>query len=46
MTSDLLKAYTMASFGWIDFSSEHRDKVRTVIDLLRKQGVVDELGIR
>lgn len=35
----------MASVGWIDFSSEHRDKVRTVIDLLNKQGVVDELGI-
>lgn len=33
------------SVGWIDFSSEHRDKVRTVIDLLKKQGVVDELGI-
>lgn len=35
----------MSSVGWIDFSSEHRDKVRTVIDLLKKQGVVDELGI-
>lgn len=35
----------MTSVGWIDFSSEHRDKVRTVIDLLKKQGVVDELGI-
>jgi hypothetical protein len=35
----------MASVGWIDFSSEHRDKVRTVIDLLKTQGVVDELGI-
>ncbi len=31
--------------GWIDFSSEHREKVRTVIDLLKKPGVVDELGI-
>lgn len=35
----------IGSVGWIDFSSEHRDKVRTVIDLLKKQGVVDELGI-
>src|ERR1700684_3169158 len=35
----------MASVGWIDFFSEHRDNVRTVIDLLKKQGVVDELGI-
>ena len=32
----------MTSVGWIDFSSEHREKVRTVIDLLKKQGVVDE----
>jgi hypothetical protein len=35
----------MSSIGWIDFSSEHRDKVRTVIDLLSAPGVVDELGI-
>lgn len=34
-----------SSIGWIDFSSEHRDKVRTVIDLLSAPGVVDELGI-
>jgi len=31
--------------GWIDFSSEHRDRVRTVLDLLATPGVVDELGI-
>ena len=35
----------MSSIGWIDFSSEHRDKVRTVLDLLSASGVVDELGI-
>jgi hypothetical protein len=35
----------MSSLGWIHFSSEHRDKVRTVLDLLKKQGVIDELGI-
>jgi hypothetical protein len=35
----------MTSVGWIDFSSEHRDKVRKVIDLLKQAGVVDELGI-
>jgi hypothetical protein len=35
----------MSSIGWIDFSSEHREKVRTVIDLLSTPGVVDELGI-
>lgn len=36
---------TMSSIGWIDFSSEHRNKVRAVLDLLRDKGVVDELGI-
>ena len=35
----------MSPIGWIDFSSEHREKVRTVIDLLSAPGVVDELGI-
>lgn len=35
----------MSSIGWIDFSSEHREKVRTVIGLLSAPGVVDELGI-
>ncbi len=34
-----------AGVGWIDFDSEHADKVRTVIDLLATPGVVDELGI-
>lgn len=34
-----------SSLGWIDFSSEHRDRVRTVLDLLAEKGVVDELGI-
>jgi hypothetical protein len=35
----------MSSIGWIDFSSEHREKVRTVIALLSAPGVVDELGV-
>jgi len=35
----------ISSIGWIDFSSEHRDRVRTVLDLLAEKGVVDELGI-
>ena len=34
-----------SSIGWIDFSSEHRDRVRTVLDLMTPDGVVDELGI-
>ncbi len=31
--------------GWVDFSSEHRNRVKTVIDLLSTPGVLDELGI-
>lgn len=34
-----------SAIGWIDFSSEHRERVKTVIDLLASPGVVDELGI-
>lgn len=37
-------AYTSA-IGWIDFSSEHREKVKGVLDLLNGPGVVDEMGI-
>lgn len=35
----------MPPIGWIDFSSEHRDKMRTAIDCLSAPGAVDELGI-
>jgi hypothetical protein len=35
----------MPGIGWVDFSSEHRDKVKSVIDLLSAPGVIDELGI-
>ena len=35
----------MSAIGWIDFSSERRDKVHTVIDLLSEDGVIDELDI-
>ena len=31
--------------GWIDFSKEDREKVLDVINLLQKEGAVDELGI-
>src|SRR5262245_22438141 len=34
-----------SAIGWIDFSPEHREKVRSVLDLLSTPGVVDELGI-
>jgi len=35
----------MAGLGWIDFSPEYRDKVATVINLLKPEGRIDELGI-
>jgi len=35
----------MSALGWVDFSSEHREKVKSVIDLLATPTVVDELGI-
>ena len=35
----------MASIGWIDFSPTHRDKVGAALDLLKPEGMVDELGL-
>ena len=35
----------MASVGWIDFSPAHRNRIGSVLDLLRPEGVVDELGL-
>lgn len=35
----------MASIGWIDFSRTHRDKVGAALDLLKPDGMVDELGL-
>jgi hypothetical protein len=37
--------YNMANIGWIDFSPADRAKVGTVLDLLKPEGMVDELGI-
>jgi hypothetical protein len=34
-----------SEIGWVDFSPEHREKVKSVIDLLSTPGVIDELGI-
>lgn len=31
--------------GWIDFSKTKRNKVLSVLDLLSKDGTLDELGI-
>lgn len=35
----------MANIGWIDFSPAHRERVSAILDLLKPEGVVDELGI-
>jgi len=35
----------MAKIGWIDFSSDDRNRVGSVLDLLRPEGMVDELGM-
>lgn len=35
----------MAALGWIDFSPTHRNRVGSVLDLLRPEGMVDELGM-
>lgn len=35
----------MLQIGWIDYSKEHRDRVMSVLDMLRRPGAVDELGI-
>lgn len=37
--------YTMAELGWIDFSKKDRNRVNSILDLLRPEGQVDELGI-
>lgn len=35
----------MATIGWIDFSTNDRNRVGSVLDLLRPEGMVDELGM-
>jgi hypothetical protein len=35
----------MAEIGWIDFSPEHRQRVGAILDMLKPEGMVDELGI-
>jgi hypothetical protein len=34
----------MAAIGWIDFSDKDRSRIGSVLDLLRPEGMVDELG--
>jgi hypothetical protein len=35
----------MANIGWIDFSPTHRARVGTILELLKPEGMVDELGV-
>ncbi|MDF1822278.1 MAG: DUF6361 family protein [Alcanivoracaceae bacterium] len=35
----------MSSIGWVDFSPDDRNKVRTVLAMLSEPGTLDELGI-
>lgn len=35
----------MALIGWIDFSTNDRNRVGSVLDMLRPEGMVDELGM-
>ncbi len=35
----------MASIGWIDFSPADKNRVGTILDLLKPEGMVDELGL-
>jgi hypothetical protein len=35
----------MSLLGWIDFSRSHKDRVMTVMDLFKEEGVIDELGL-
>lgn len=35
----------MSSIGWVDFSSEDRQRVQDVLALLKEKGTLDELGI-
>jgi hypothetical protein len=34
-----------AGWGWVDFSTEDRDRISSIMSLLKDQGVLDELGI-
>lgn len=35
----------MSELGWVDFSSEDRERVRHVMAMMRERGTLDELGI-
>jgi len=37
--------FLTTSFGWIDFSKDQRNKVGAVLNLLKFEGMVDELGL-
>lgn len=35
----------MATIGWIDFTTNDRNRIGSVLDLMRPEGMVDELGL-
>ena len=35
----------MAEIGWIDFSPKDRNRVGAILEMLRPEGMVDELGL-
>lgn len=39
------KPFLTSSIGWVDFSKEQRNRVGAVLDLLKFEGMVDELGV-
>jgi len=40
-----MKPFLTTSLGWIDFSKEQKNKVGAVLDLMKFEGMVDELGL-
>jgi hypothetical protein len=35
----------MATIGWIDFTTNDRNRIGSVLDLMKPEGMVDELGL-
>ena len=35
----------MSAIGWVDFSSDDRQRVQQVLALLKETGTLDELGV-
>lgn len=41
----LNKTKNMTQIGWIDFSSRDRERVKQIIERIRPEGQLDELGV-